>query len=224
MPRLNAARPGQRVQVRGRQIGFSFWPSRPGRRHRGLQSRLFALDPWRLFARRWIRSAPYRGRGATRRCNSRASRGLLHDGHRTRNEAAQPLALYYSYMNLSKTFCLTRGARTTFDQAQHGTKERLRGQRRGACRRVPGCGPDFAEQSPEFRRTPCRAGRNPADRQTNYDLAALLPQILSGHRLWAQGARKVERFIAIHDLQFWQDTAAHTIWLRIYLLAEDLYD
>jgi hypothetical protein len=45
MPRLNTARPGQRVQVKGRQIEFSFWPSRPGRLHYSLQSRLFVLDP-----------------------------------------------------------------------------------------------------------------------------------------------------------------------------------
>jgi hypothetical protein len=58
--------------------------------------------------------------------------------------------------------------------------------------------------------------------QRHFDLPALLPQILSGHRLWAQAANKVERFIAIDDLQFWQDTAAHNLWLRIYFAAQDL--
>ena len=58
--------------------------------------------------------------------------------------------------------------------------------------------------------------------QASYDLPALLPQILSGHRLWAQASGKVERFIAVHDLQFWHDSAAHTLWLRIYLQADDL--
>jgi YaaC-like Protein len=62
----------------------------------------------------------------------------------------------------------------------------------------------------------------PLTAQTDYDLPAVLPQILSGHRLWAQAAGKVERFVAVHDLQFWQDAAAHTLWLRIYLLVEDL--
>ena len=49
MPRLNATRSGQRVQVKGREVDFSFWPSRPGRNHWALQSReLFALDPWAI--------------------------------------------------------------------------------------------------------------------------------------------------------------------------------
>jgi hypothetical protein len=47
MPRLAAARSGRRVQVKKREVDFSFWPSKPGLRHHyGLQSRLFAPDPW----------------------------------------------------------------------------------------------------------------------------------------------------------------------------------
>ena len=32
--------------VKGRQVEFSFWPSRSGGLHRAIQTRLFALDPW----------------------------------------------------------------------------------------------------------------------------------------------------------------------------------
>ncbi len=131
MPGANAARPGQRVLVKGRKIDFSFWPSRPGRRHRGLQSRLFALDPWAIIRQTVESECPS---PRSRRNEALATLEQAEDfyvmGTERGAEAAQPLALYYSYMNLSKTFCLTRGARTTFDQAQHGLKERLGGQRR----------------------------------------------------------------------------------------------
>lgn len=137
-------------------------------------------------------------------------------------EAAQPLALYYSYMNLLKTFCLTRNTRSTFDQAQHGLKERLRATRRElvdayliADQTTAGRAQNFDELYGVL------TGAHLAG-QANYDLPALLPQILPGHRLWAQASGKIERFIAIHDLQFWHDTAAHTLWLRIYLQTDDL--
>ena len=38
-------------------------------------------------------------------------------------EAARPLALYYSYMNLTKVYCLTHGNPPSFDKAQHGLTE-----------------------------------------------------------------------------------------------------
>lgn len=223
MPRLNPARAGQRVQVKGRQIEFSFWPSRPGRLHRGLQSRLFALDPWAIMRQTVEKECP---RPRARRDEAFATLEQAEDfyamGTERGTEAAQPLALYYSYMNLLKTFCLTRGSRLTFDQAQHGLKERLRASRRElvdahllADQTTPARAQNFDELYGVLTGTHL-AG------QADYDLPALLPQILSGHRLWAQASGKVERFIAIYDLQFWHDAAAHTLWLRIYLQADDL--
>ena len=223
MPRLSAARQGQRVQVLGRQIDFSFWPTRPGRRHRGLQSRLFALDPWAIIRQTVNDECPS---PKARRSEALATLEQAEDfyvmGTERGTEAAQPLALYYSYMNLLKTFCLTRGARATFDQAMHGLKERLHPGRRElvdafllAERTTPTRIQNFDELLLVLTGSPLPA-------QVQYDLPALLPQILSGHRLWALAAGKVERFIAIHDLQFRHDPANHTIWLRIYLLAEDL--
>lgn len=223
MPRLNAARPGQRVQVKGRQIEFSFWPSRAGRHHRGLQSRLFALDPWAIIRQTVENECPP---PRSRRDEALATLEQAEDfyvmGTERGTEAARPLALYYSYMNLAKAFCLTRGTRMTFDQAQHGLKERLRGQRRElvdaylvADTTSPNRAQNFDELLSALAATPLAA-------PMNYDLSSLFPQILSGHRLWAQAAGRIERFIAVHDLQFWQDAATHTLWLRIYLLAEDL--
>jgi len=57
---------------------------------------------------------------------------------------------------------------------------------------------------------------------TRYDLPVLLPQILPGHRLWSHAAKKKERFLAFHDIEFWADTASRQMWLRLYVVAEDL--
>jgi hypothetical protein len=138
--------------------------------------------------------------------------------------AARPLALYYSYMNLAKVFCLTRGARATFNQAKHGLSERLAsgGQELADAYLVADPIPvnnAKAMNFGEFMRTLTGTGLAV---QTRYDMPALLPQIVPGHRLWARAVRKSERFIALHDTQFWQDHEAHTLWLRLYLIRDDL--
>jgi hypothetical protein len=126
MPRLNAARPGQRAQVEGRQVDFSFWPSRPGSRHHwALQSRLFALDPWAIM-RQTIQSECESTRRPEALATLEQAEGFYFMGTERGAEAAQPLALYYSYMNLAKAFCLLKATRPTFDQARHGLGEGLR--------------------------------------------------------------------------------------------------
>jgi hypothetical protein len=138
--------------------------------------------------------------------------------------AARPLVLYYSYMNLAKTYCLLRGIRTTFDQAQHGLSERVHPGGKelldAYLEAYPAAAPNarpnnFAEFMRALTGTPLGA-------QAQYDLPSLLPQILSGHRLWAQAAKEPERFIALHDIQYWHDRVTGDLWLRLYLLSDDL--
>ena len=57
---------------------------------------------------------------------------------------------------------------------------------------------------------------------TQYELPALLPQILPGHRLWAEAAGKQERFISIHDIRIMEDTARRTLWIDLIFVADDL--
>jgi hypothetical protein len=137
--------------------------------------------------------------------------------------AARPLALYYSFVNFAKVYCLARGARHTFDQAQHGLSEQRvagGGELVGAFLRAFQSSPAAnANNFDEFMRVLRGVGLAAT---TDYQLPVLLPQIVPGHRLWAQAASQGERFIAIHDLQFWHNPANHTMWLRLYFVADDL--
>jgi hypothetical protein len=137
--------------------------------------------------------------------------------------AARPLALYYSFMNLAKVFCLLRGGRATFDQAQHGLAERLNpgaGELVGAfLRAFPSVPANSANVFDEFMQALSAAG---LPGQTDYQLPVLLSQIVPGHRLWAQAAKHEERFIAIHDLEFHHDSATQTMWLNLLFVADDL--
>ena len=207
--------------IKGRQVEFSFWPSRSGRLHRALQTRLFALDPWGI-----IRQVVEKECQAARQKEALACLEQAEDfysiGTGRGIEAARPLALYYSYMNLLKTFCLTSGTRASFDQASHGLSERLPGGRKLVDSSL------VANPSPHNKRLQnfdelfaVLTGHHLAVK-TQYDLAALLPQILPGHRLWCQATKRQERFVMVDDIQFWHDPATRQLWTRIYILAEDL--
>lgn len=223
MPMLPQARTGQRLQVKQRPIPFSFWPSRPSRRHYALQSLLFALDPWTVITQIVEKECDKKRLPEALACLEQAKDFFI-VGTERGVVAARPLVFYYSYMNLIKAFCLTRGSRSTFDQAQHGLSEKINpGGRELADAYLdafpsvapPGRANNFAE----FMH--CLSGTAlPAN--TRYDLPFLIPQVLSGHRLWAQAAKKQERFIALHDIQFWHDPGAGQIWLRLYVISDDL--
>ena len=224
MPRLPQGRPGQRLQIKGRPIPFSYWPSRPARNHYALQSLLFALDPWAIITQATERECPKDRLPEALACLEQA-RDFYVAGTERGIEAARPLALYYSYMNLTKAFCLTRGTPVTFDQAEHGLSERLGP---GGKELTDAFLQAFPSPSPRTHKlqnfdeltavlTSARLGT-----EARYELPFLIPQILSGHRLWARAANKRERFIALHDIQFWHDPASQELWLRLYLIADDL--
>lgn len=138
--------------------------------------------------------------------------------------SARPLALYYGFMNLVKAYCLTFGTRATFDQAQHGLTAQLAA---GAKELVgafltafPSPPANNANNFDEFLKVYTRGPGLTAN--TTYQLPILLPQIVPGHRLWSQATKTGERFIQVHDIQFWHDPTTNTIWLRLYFVADDL--
>jgi hypothetical protein len=49
-----------------------------------------------------------------------------------------------------------------------------------------------------------------------------MPQIVFGHRLWATATDQQERFVGVEDVRLFEDDAAKTIWLRIYVYAHTL--
>lgn len=220
MPRLPPGRQGTRVTVKGRRIEFTCWPSRPGRIHRGLQSTLFALDPWAIIRQVVDTRCPAAARPEAI-ATLEQSEDFFQIGTGPGVEAARPLALYYSYLNLLKTFCLTKSVRPSFDQSMHGLRERLRPARNELIDAYLEADPS-GNRIQNFDELHAALTGAHLQQQIQFDLTALLPQILPGHRLWAQASGRQERFVAIHDLQFWHDEASHQLWLRLLFRREDL--
>jgi hypothetical protein len=223
MAKLPPSRTGERLQVRKRQIAFSLWPTKKGKRHSAHQSILFSLNPWIIIKQSIESDCPAGSVSEALACLEQ-SQDFYTIGCGQGVESARPLALYYSYMNLVKAFCLVRGRRATFDRAQHGLSEIL--------------GPGGVELTDAF--LDAYVSPNHRGALQNYDefyaaisgaqlpgfhqykVMNLVPQILSGHRLWSQGAKARERFIAIHDIHVMTDKTTREMWLRIFFFADDL--
>lgn len=224
---LPASRAGTRIEISGYQTESSFWPTGKRQGSRIVQSRLFALDPWAII-RQVVETA---GVPTDTRDEALATLQQAEDfyeiGTGRGNEAARPLVLYYSYLNLAKTFCLTKGQRLTLDGADHG----LRAPRPPAGTSNPtdvpvsveksgprGNQPDYISAFDEF-----RVALTGTPTPSNYQLkvSAMLPQILSGHRLWAQGADQPERFVIVDEIRFLHNGTG-LMWVDIRLKRQDI--
>lgn len=77
---------------------------------------------------------------------------------------------------------------------------------------------DFISAFDEFRQA-LTGSATPAN--ASLTVSGILPQILSGHRLWAQGANQQERFVIVERVRFLHDSAG-SIWLDVRLKRQDL--
>lgn len=223
MPRLPAPHVGDRLKIKQRPVHFSYWPSRPVRGHHALQSTLFALDPWIIVSRFIEQNCPEPARPEAIACLEQ-SKDFFVTGTERSIIAARPLALYYSYMNLAKAFCLTRGTRATFDQAQHGLSEKIKQGGKELDDAYLEAHPSFrtSNSANNFAEFIIALNGKPILSKSIFKLRDIIPQILSGHRLWSQATKQRERFISFHDIQFWHNTDRNEIWLKLYIVADDL--
>ena len=220
MPQLPDAREGSVLKIKGRLVEFSPWPVARTTRRYGTQSRIFVTNPWAI-----IRGAINKRCPASAKAQAHAFRDQAEDYfNAARNAgllAAKPVLLYYSLLNLAKTYVLTVGQHANYGSAYHGLKERL--------------GTGGRELSDSYlEAVPTGANVNVFDDflfavrgaalpcVTQYKLPHLLPQILQGHRLWCTAADETERFIEIDRVSIKQNTGTKQIWIQLEFYEDDL--
>lgn len=230
MPLLPQPKSSQLLRIKSRPLEFSFWPVERTTRRYGLGTRIFASDPWTVINRSVERRCLAATKGAAFALIEQAKD--FYDAGESGVKDAKPLLMYYCMMNLAKAFVLCSRKRTDVNNAVHGLSEKL----------------DPAPYNIELINAWLEASKNQSNASqtqkikvfdellnalsgihipTNrfrYDLLKLLPQIVPGHRLWAEAASNAEkeRFVSLERIEFRQDQAAKTIWLRLYLCADDL--
>nr|WP_193826297.1 YaaC family protein [Pseudomonas aeruginosa]QOJ62940.1 YaaC domain-containing protein [Pseudomonas aeruginosa]QOJ63493.1 YaaC domain-containing protein [Pseudomonas aeruginosa]QOJ66772.1 YaaC domain-containing protein [Pseudomonas aeruginosa] len=222
--RLPPARAGKRVDSRQRVVDFSFWPATLAHKNRyKVQHTLFALDPWSIIEGSISRKCPAAAKEEAQAC-LRQARDFFQAANQAGTLESRPLSLYYSYMNLVKAFCLTRGQQPTFDKAQHGLSEQLRAPNVELVDAYLAAFPSPSKKQilqnfDEFLRAV--TGKSlPAS--FDYELTKLLPQTVSGHRLWCLAEKADERMFPVESIQYWKDSQSKTAWLRITLKTENL--
>jgi hypothetical protein len=218
---LPPPRVGAELKVLHRKVDYSFWPMVRTTRRFGLQSRVFATDPWSV-----IRHSIDQRCAAASKAQAQAFRAQSQDYFRAAEVAglftAKPVLLYYSFLNLVKAFVLTKGQRIEYSAAFHGLKERIHAQNGrelldSVLEAVPS-GPNvniFDDFLSALRGTGLGG-------QVTYRVPAILPQILQGHRLWCAASHENERFIEVARIDLVQDVAARTLWIVLNIFEDDL--
>ena len=120
MAKVAKPRSGGPVQIKTRQIEFSYWPTFRTSRRYGLHSHVYVSNPWAFIQVSVRKSCPTAARDEALASLEQAE-FFFRSAVGSREWAAKPLPLYYSFMNLAKAFALVRGVSPSYDQSQHGS-------------------------------------------------------------------------------------------------------
>lgn len=219
MPSYPQPRAGEELKVRDRPVEFSHWPMRKGQRRHGLQSRIFASDPWNVIepSIRQVTNSNNRHLGLAALFQAR---DFFNASEHADIAASRPLLIYYCFLNTLKAYAVSRGLISSFDNVYHGLQSRP-----PAVGRTP-----ISAEIEIHRHRP--QGANPranafdlflqmlsAGLATNKlaQLDQVFPQVLLGHRLWELGSGQKERFIEIERIRYLHNEANRQCWVKIWI-------
>lgn len=221
MSRLSPAKEGAPLKIASQVVPFSYWPTVKQTRRAKLQQRIFTSDPWALIAAGIADSCPKKSREAALAYRSQAEDfydAAISMGNR--NLGAKPLLLYYSFLNLSKAYLLTRGHAAPNDRPGHGISEKAR------IRQVEGAKLTVYPSQPRkpqlFSQFLYALTGTAVTKTQHYRLGSLMPQILFGHRVWCSAANESERFVSLKEVQYVGSRGDHEAWIRLQLDKQEL--
>ncbi len=210
-------RSGIRLRVKQRELGFSFWPMARSTRRFGLQSRVFASEPWNVIERSVNQDC-----SQTVRQQAIAYLQQARDFHEAsklaRVSAAKPLLIYYSLMNVVKTFGLTRGSVADYGNHHHGLASDFTAGAAGPVGVKIKTHASSANKINLFDLLLKEIAGSSFALQPVYELERVLSQILLGHRLWCDASGNKERFIEVNSIEFRESQKRKEVWLRFDLL------
>jgi hypothetical protein len=223
MTKVKDSRIGEVLKVRQRPIIYSRHLVKRGDRRFGLQTRIFATNPWSI-----IRGAlnGISDDNARKQANSFIEQAEdFYRAYQSAHEiSSKPLLVYYAFLNLVKAFGLFKEVTFEYGKAQHGLQE---GVHPNGSEFTNSFLKAFKSKSPspvnifdEF--IEAYTGKPLRTNEHIYELKNIHPQLLQGHRLWASAANERERFVEIARIDFLHDSAKKEIWLVFNVFADDL--
>jgi len=222
MPRLPIALDGRPLTISDKPVQFSYWPTIKRGRSFQPQNELLLSSPWDAIEYEIKRKF---GAGHKSRAIALSFLSQARDFyHASKNYAlsSQPLLLYYSFLNLAKSYIVFRGIRASLENAYHGISElpssasaTSLNPTRGAQIRIQtsvGVGsrdnilPLFAQA----------LGFSPTSIAGSYSVFdEILCQMVIGHRLWSVASGHRERFVPLREIAVLTDPTQRLLWLRI---------
>lgn len=221
--RLAEPRAGEPVRVRDRVVAFSAWPIGQGSRREKLQSTLFASDPWNLIQ---YCVDEIENDGAKFQSNAflKQSKDFFQASISASADAAKPLLLYYSFLNLAKCLVVKRRNAALTVRVMHGLTERLpttAGAIHGEVAYTPNNGSGAFQLFSDALSFTLPNGPL-VNGQVTIRSTDILSQILVGHRVLCQAEGYNERFVSLEKLEYLQDSNLKNVWLSAKLQRQDL--
>lgn len=221
MPPLSPCREYRIAEVNRRQVSFSYWPVRKVSRRMALQPMLFSADPWTVMQQAIRQECSANSKEEATALLEQA-RDYYHAATSGEIAAAKPVLVYYCYLNAVKAFLLHRGRRPTYEKAKHGLQERLRPGGQELVAAFLTAYPSTADTANVFDDFLAELSGAALTANRDYQLVNLLPQIVTGHRLWGAASGRAERFVSVERVEFAQDSVNRILWANIVLRRGDL--
>lgn len=223
---LPPERAGALLQVKSRELPFSFFPMVKTNRRWGLNSMLYAAEPWAVISGAVREAAAARSLPdtVTKTALSFVRQAKEYFGAAERAGALEtrPLLYYYSFLSLGKALSIARGRPDMVGKVKHGVAavHKAGYSPLTAEIAVQRSGPGDLSAIDELHWA-LEASTAPAGQ---FKVADLMPQSVVGHRMWraATGSVRKERFFALEQIHWLEDSSAHDIWLKLYVRRDTL--
>lgn len=212
-------RSGIPLEIHGRPLDFSLFPTTVDAAGPRPAETVFAVSPWAVMRGAINSTLPEPERPEPTAFLQQAQDFYLIARDRL---SANPLLYYYAFLNLAKALLRVRGLPDSLDHAHHGlmelspekggglTLQTARLKVRGASQRVQ-VFPALLE----------RLGYGTLAGGTRLSVQQLLAQIVVGHRQWREAEHQDERFVRV-EISFQHDQATRQVWLCLQIKEGDL--
>lgn len=217
--KLPLARTGDLLQLKDRELEFSFYPMTRSNRRWGIHSTLYAADPWAVIAGSVTAEISSPNDKAAAASFVRQAREYFAAAERATSIETPPLLYYYSFLNLAKAIAMGRKRSGLVGKVTHGIGH------------VGGAGTGHTPSTAKLQLQSSGPGVKSAIDELHwalegrgvdaghYSVSDIIPQSVIAHRMWREAfpQPRNERFIPLDRVQFLEDATANQIWLTAWI-------
>jgi len=220
--KLSEARAGVPLEVRNRELEFSYYPMRRTNRRWGLHSMLYAAEPWGVISGSVTAGARTAQDAAAAKSFVRQAHEYFQAAGRASTIETRPLLYYYCFLNLAKAVAIGRGRPNLVGKLTHGIADVGGTPHTVAAARVQlqRSGPRVPTVVDELHHA--LEGRSVASGE--YPIRDVLAQSVVAHRMWREATHPLrrERFMPIDRIRFFTSDDARAVWTRVEIRREAL--